>query len=110
MPRDLSLILSDKEDIISYECNFPSKIIKILVGVGNTDKDGNFVVQPEQTYRYYSIVDEEFDNLIAANGSKPAGVFRKEDLWGPIDAKNIETRGKLGLNLNLAIEDIKAKK
>ena len=95
MARDLSIVLADKEDIISYECNFASKIINVLVGVGNIDSEGNFIVQPSQTYKHYSITGNEYDTLMAANEAKPANVFRKEDLWNPIDIKNAELSEKL---------------
>lgn len=107
MARDLSIVLADKEDIISYECNFSSKIINILVGIGNIDSEGNFIVQPSQTYKHYSITGDEYDNLMAANESKPANVFRKEDLWSPIDIKNAELEQKLAEAAS--VKDLKVK-
>lgn len=90
MARNLSKVAVDKEDIISYECNFASKVVNILVGVGSIDLDGNFIVAPNQTYRSYSITGSDFDNLMSSTSTKPANVFRKDDLWEPIDKTNRE--------------------
>lgn len=90
MARDLAKVVADKEDIISYECNFASKVINILVGIGSTDLNGNFIVAPSQTYRSYTIIGSDFDDLMASTSTKPANVFRKDDLWEPIDKINAE--------------------
>lgn len=73
------------EDIISYECNYPGKFIRVLIGIGNDDGLGNFVVLPEQNYEVITLYEKEFDELMAPVGNKPANVFRKEDLWTFID-------------------------
>ena len=74
------------EDIISYECNYPGKFVKILIGSGTKDSTtGNFIPAPEQGYEYIVLQNEDFDNLMKASGEKPAGVFRKEDLWPYVD-------------------------
>lgn len=88
MARDLAVVVADKEDIISYEHNLVTKSVTVLIGVGSLDKEGNFIVQPNQTYKSYTINETAYDDLLAAKGSKPQEVFRKEDLWEPIDAKN----------------------
>lgn len=95
MARLLSVPVADNEDIISYECNFPSKIVRVLVGVG-TIENGRFVPVPEQIYRSYIISDSDFDTLLAANIDKPANVFRPIDLWPFIDAKVSEEINKKG--------------
>ena len=79
------MYLSPLEDIISYECNYPGKFIKILIGIGNDDGSGNFVPLPEQNYECITLQEQEFNQLMAAGGGKPAGVFRKEDLWPFVD-------------------------
>lgn len=109
MARDLSTILADKEDIISYECNFVSKIINILIGIGNIDKNGVFIPQPNQTYRTYSIIGAEFDTLMEETSTKPAGVFRKEDLWEPVDRKNAELQDVLFVGIEELPPDVKSK-
>lgn len=95
MARDLTVTVSDKEEIIAYEYHLVNKTVNVLVGVGTIDKDGNFVVQPSQTYKSYCISDTNFDSLLAAKVGKPANTFRKDDLWEPIDTLNSVEKSKL---------------
>lgn len=95
MARDLTITISDKEEIISYEYHLVNKTVNVLVGVGSTDKDGNFVAQPNQTYKSYCIKDTDFDILLATKAGKPANTFRKDDLWEPIDILNSQEIAKL---------------
>lgn len=87
MARQLEIILADNEDIVAYECNLISKRVKVFVAIGSLDKEGNFIAQADQTFQIYDISGDDFDDLMAAQGQKPAGTFRKEDLWNPIDTK-----------------------
>lgn len=87
MARLLTVPLANNEDIVSYECNFASKIVRVLVGIGSLDENNNFIPLPDQTYRTYMITGSDFDALLAAGSSKPAGVFRPDDLWPFIDIK-----------------------
>lgn len=89
MARQLEIVLADNEDIVAYECNLISKMVRVQVGIGSLDKEGNFVPQPEQTFQVYTILGDDFDALMAAKGQKPANTFRKEDLWVPVDEKRI---------------------
>lgn len=85
--RQKQTVISRMEDIISYECNYASKFVRILVGEGVEDVNGNFVPRQEQNYECITLYNEDFDALMAANPSKqkPQGVFRKEDLWDFVD-------------------------
>lgn len=73
------------EDIISYECNFPGKFVKILVGNGTLDSNGEFTPDPDQNYEYTIIDYQDFEDLMSASESKPKNVFRKDDLWIYVD-------------------------
>lgn len=80
-----AIVITQYEDIISYECNYQSKFVKVLIGIGSANSVGDFVPFDNQNYQYNIIDNENFDALMAANGSKPMGVFRKEDLWPFVD-------------------------
>lgn len=87
MARQLKIVLADNEDIVAYECNLISRRVRVFVGIGSLDKEGNFTIQADQTFQIYDISGDDFDELMAAQGQKPAGTFRKEDLWAPVDIK-----------------------
>ncbi len=109
MARQLEIVLADSEDIVYYECNLMTGIVKVLVGIGTTDKDGKFIAQNEQTLQSYTITSDKFDALMAAKENKPAGVFRKEDLWVPVDEIRIEKvqiADEISLNETTAKEKI----
>jgi len=73
------------EDIISYECNYPGKFIKILVGSGSLNSAGEFVPTENQNYEPIIVDYDNFQELMAATDTKPQNVFRKEDLWPYVD-------------------------
>lgn len=73
------------EDIISYECNYPGKFIKILVGVGTLNELGEFVPNDNQNFEPVIIDYNDFLELMAASDTKPQNVFRKDDLWVYVD-------------------------
>ena len=106
MARELITQLVNSEDIVSYECNFISKFIRILVGVGITDSLGNFIVQPEQTYNSYLITGQEYENIIAHNEAK-LDVIKKDDLWAAIDQKRLEEIEQKRATLNMPSPDPK---
>lgn len=99
------------EDIISFEHNIEKSFVRVLVGKG-TVIDGTFTPLPSQTYEHILIcnfvkqvklptekilIEEilDYTELMSANPSwaptKPANVFRKDDLWHIIDI--IRARG-----------------
>lgn len=73
------------EDIISYECNYPGKFVKILVGTGTFSSDGEFVPNSNQNYEPIIVDYDNFQELMSATDTKPQNVFRKEDLWVYVD-------------------------
>lgn len=79
------VVITNYEDIISYECNFQSRFVKVLVGSGTLSAEGIFTPYENQNYQYYIIDGQEYENLMSATDSKPSGVFRKDDLWPFID-------------------------
>lgn len=83
--RQKQITTATMEDIVSYECNYPGKFVKILIGNGTQNTLGEFIPYPEQGYECITLQAQEFDQLMAAGGGKPAGVFRKEDLWPFVD-------------------------
>ena len=84
--RQKQITTATMEDIVSYECNYPGKFVKILIGNGIQDTLGEFIPYPEQGYECITLQGSDFDSLMEAKGAKPSGVFRKEDLWPFVDA------------------------
>jgi len=75
------------EDIHAYTWNTATKTVAIAIGAKDKDT-GEFV--PNQTFDTIIISGKLYDALLSANGNglvpgKPAGTFRKEDLWPFID-------------------------
>ena len=85
MPRERTVILDTDEDIVSYEHHLPGKFVRVLVGFGKAMPDGSFVPSENQNYENYIIQTPAYEDLMAATDTKPAGVFRKDDLWKYID-------------------------
>lgn len=73
------------EDIVSYECNYPGKFVKVLVGTGTLNESGEFIPDANQNYEPIIIDFLNYEELMAGTESKPANVFRKEDLWLYVD-------------------------
>jgi len=92
------------EDIISFEHQV-DRFVRVLVGKG-TVVDNKFQPFPSQTYESFTISDSpaqinsmtnevtkeaqlDYQELLSAypvwSPQKPAGVFRKEDLWHFVD-------------------------
>lgn len=85
MARPRTVILDQDEDIVSYEHHIYGKYIRILVGFGTRDSEGNFTPSADQNYEQIVIVGDEYDAFIAGKGVRPSGEFRREDLWEPVD-------------------------
>lgn len=83
--RKRSIVIEDNEGIVSYEHIIPSKFIRVMVGYGNVDTNGNIVPHDNQNFEIYEIKGEEYALLVSAKGLKPQGVFREEDLWEFVD-------------------------
>ena len=49
-------------------------------------------VSENQTFESYIIDGVEYDNLMSANGNKPVGVFRREDLWPSVDQQRTKIK------------------
>ncbi len=73
------------EDIVSYECNYPGKFVKVLVGTGTLNESGEFTPDSNQNYEPIIIDFLDYEELMAETENKPANVFRKEDLWTYVD-------------------------
>lgn len=84
-------VKTTKEEIISYEHHMIGKMVRAHVGIGDEAADGSFVEIPGQTYEPIDIRESRYAELMAevkdkdGNVVKPAGVFRKDDLWIQID-------------------------
>lgn len=88
------LNLTPYEDIVSYECNYPGKFVKVLIAVGTINAEGIFVPYDNQNYEYILIDNDNFDNLMAETHTKPIGVFRKDDLWKFVDEHRVKLEQK----------------
>ena len=85
MARTRELIIDQDEDIVAYEHHLPGRFVRVLVGFGTAMADGSFVASENQNYENFIIQDTAYDALMAATDKKPAGVFRKDDLWQFVD-------------------------
>lgn len=87
--------IGSKEDIIEYT-HLVGGGVRCLVGHGEINQEGKFIPTPAQNYELYEIFGSAYEALIAANNAngKPAGVFRKDDLWSFIDGARDELLNK----------------
>lgn len=85
MARTREVILDQDEDIVYYEHHLVGKFVRVAVGFGAAMPDGSFVAAESQNYEQFTIQDKAYDDLMAATDTKPAGVFRREDLWRYVD-------------------------
>ena len=92
MGRKRQIVVDQDEDIVSYEHNLVGKFVRVLVGVGTSMPDSSFIVSENQTFESYIIDGVEYDNLMSANGNKPVGVFRREDLWPSVDQQRTKIK------------------
>lgn len=91
------------EDIISYECNYPGKFVKILVGTGTLSSDGEFVPNSNQNYEPIIIDNDSFQELMSATDIKPQNVFRKDDLWVHVDRVRQRAKEEQDLFINRVV-------
>jgi len=94
MARIRTVIVDQDEDIISYEHHIYGKHIRILVGFGARDVDGNFTPSADQNYEQIVIAGDEYDAFMAGKGDRPAGEFRRADLWDPVDLMRADVISK----------------
>lgn len=81
MARKRAIIVDEDEDIVAYEHALGSGFVRVLVGFGTIMPDGSFLPAPEQNYENFLIQGSDYETLMAGTDTKPAGVFRKDDLW-----------------------------
>ncbi|NBQ68747.1 MAG: hypothetical protein EBU46_07915 [Nitrosomonadaceae bacterium] len=105
MARKRTVLVDQDEDIVAYEHHLPGKFVRVAIGFGTIMPDDSFVVAENQNYENFIIQDVAYDSLMAANDTKPEGVFRKNDLWIFVDI----WRQKL-IAERQAIADAEAKK
>lgn len=86
MGRKRTVIVDQDEDIISYEHNLASGFVRVLVGIGTTLPDGNFMAADNQIYETIMIQDSDYNDLMSSKGDKPAKTFRRADLWQYVDS------------------------
>lgn len=75
-----------KEDIVEYTYH-SGGLVRVVIGHGEPDENGNFVPTPNQHYEVRDIVGSNFTDLMSNQviPGKPANVFRKDDLWIFVD-------------------------
>lgn len=98
--RKRKVIVDQDEDIVAYEHHLAGKFVRVFVGFGTTMPDGEFEVADNQNYEGIIIQGDEYQKLLAATQTKPAGVFRREDLWQFVDlgrAKVLEEQERIKL-------------
>lgn len=85
--RARQINLGSKEDIVEYT-HLVGVGVRCLVGHGEINQEGKFIPTPAQNYELYEIYGASYEALTAADNKsgKPAGVFRKDDLWQHIDS------------------------
>lgn len=85
MGRKREIIIDEDEDVVAYEHHLSGKFVRILVGFGTAMPDGSFVAAESQNFENFIVQGEAYETLLAATETKPAGVFRKGDLWNFVD-------------------------
>ena len=83
------VVIGAEEEIHAY--TVAPDGVTLAVGRGNT-VDAEFVFDEDQDYETISLTGPEFTALMSADGGeenllpgKPAGTFRKDDLWVFVD-------------------------
>ena len=78
-----------QEEIVRYEVDLINNIVRAFLAHGDMDKDdpNKFVITPIQNWEVVEISGENHTDLLKENPDigKPAGNFRKDDLWALID-------------------------
>lgn len=90
MGRKRQVVLDQDEDIVSYEHNIVGKYVQVTLGTGSTLPDDSFVMSDNQNFEVQTIAGDDYQNLMAASPGKPAGVFRKGDLWEFVDSGRVK--------------------
>ena len=93
MARKRQVIIDEDEDIISYEHNLMGEFVQVSLGIVSL-VDGKFIVAENQNFEVLMISGDDYQSLLAAAPGKPAGVFRKEDLWPYIDSERSKVTAK----------------
>lgn len=83
--RKREIILDQDEDIVAYEHNLSGGFVRALVGFGTKMPDGSFMPSDGQNYENIIIQGQDYVDLMAETETKPANVFRREDLWVYVD-------------------------
>lgn len=89
MGRKREVILDSDEDIVSYEHHISGKFVRLLIGYGLSNEDGSFTPSEGQNFESVVIQGLDYETLLAETDTKPAGVFRKEDLWDYVDIARV---------------------
>lgn len=78
-----------QEDIVRYEVDLLNNVVRVFLAHGDPDKNDpdKFVVTPSQTWEVIEISTQDYEDLLKEKPeiNKPAGNFRKNDLWEFID-------------------------
>lgn len=92
MAREKTFFIGNEEDIAEYYHSVITGVVKVSVGVGITE-EGEFKFLQPQNFEVYEIAGDMYDQLLSADQEKgkPAGTFRKTDLWPFIDTIRGET-------------------
>lgn len=93
MGRKRQVITDEDEDIISYEHNLIWEFVQVSLAIGSL-VNGKFIVAENQNFEVLMISGDDYQSLLAAAPGKPAGVFRKEDLWTHIDSERSKVTAK----------------
>lgn len=83
--RKREIILDEDEDIVAYEHNLTGNFVRALVGYGTKMPDGSFIPSDGQNFENVIIQGPDYLQLMAATETKPANVFRRDDLWAYVD-------------------------
>lgn len=97
MAREKTFFIGNEEDIAEYYHSVITGVVKVSVGIGITE-EGEFKFFQPQNFEVYEITSELYNQLLSADSEKgkPAGTFRKTDLWEYIDIiRNNSTREKV---------------
>lgn len=72
------------DEIVEYTWH-ASGIVRMTVAQGFIADNGEFQLFPAQNMQTFQVLYEDYEELMAEKGDKPAGKFRKEDLWEFVD-------------------------
>lgn len=90
IPEEDEILKPTKQAIVGYEWNIGGSV-RVQIGVGVQDEDGNLLLHSNQQVEYREILGERYKELmrekvdINGNITKPLNCFREEDLWVQIE-------------------------